>query len=161
MKLLGHPLHQQWMVFPLGLLGTAVVFDIIALVGGNHYWFEIAFWPTAAGVIGGLAAAIFGLTDWTGLPANTRAKRIGLWYGGGNLVALILFVASWRLRNPDPTETGPTLALSFIGVAIALVSGWLGGEHLGSLGVSADEGANLNAPSSLSAWPKAPAERLA
>jgi uncharacterized membrane protein len=30
-KLLGHPLHPMLIVFPLGLLATAVVFDIVGL----------------------------------------------------------------------------------------------------------------------------------
>ena len=33
-KVLGHPLHQMLIAFPLGLLGTAVIFDLIlALLG--------------------------------------------------------------------------------------------------------------------------------
>ena len=40
--------------------------------------------------------------------------------------------------------------LSFAGIALALVTGWLGGELVERLGVGVDEGANLNAPSSLS-----------
>jgi uncharacterized membrane protein len=151
-------------VFPLGLLSTAVIFDIIALARGNHFWFEVAFWLISAGILGGLAAAVFGLMDWRGLPANTRAKRIGLWHGGGNLVVLILFAASWWLRKPAPVEPGYALAFSFIGVGIALVSGWLGGELVDRMGVGVDDGANLNAPSSLSARParpKAPAKRAA
>jgi uncharacterized membrane protein len=151
MKLFGHPVHQQLIVFPLGLLSTAVIFDVIALAGGNHFWFEIAFWLIAAGIIGGLAAAVFGLMDWLGLPANTRAKRIGLWHGGGNLVVLILFGASWWLRKPAPRDPGYALVLSFIGVGLALVGGWLGGELVDRMGVGVDEGANLDAPSSLSA----------
>jgi uncharacterized membrane protein len=164
MKFLGHPLHQQLIVFPLGLLSTAVIFDIIALAGGNHYWFEIAYWLIAAGIIGGLAAAVFGLMDWLGLPSNTRAKRIGLWHGGGNLVVLIFFAASWWVRKPSPGEPGYGLALSFIGIAVALVSGWLGGELVDRMGVGVDEGANLNAPSSLSSptvRTKHPAKRAA
>ena len=31
MKFLGHPVHQMLIVFPLGLLATAVVFDLIYL----------------------------------------------------------------------------------------------------------------------------------
>jgi uncharacterized membrane protein len=164
MKLFGHPVHQQLIVFPLGLLSTGVIFDIIALAGGNHFWFEIAFWLIAAGIIGGLAAALFGLMDWLGLPANTRAKRIGSWHGGGNLVVLILFAASWWLRKPAPLEPGSAPVLSFIGVALALVSGWLGGELVDRMGVGVDEGANLNAPSSLnsrSTRPKSPVKRAA
>jgi hypothetical protein len=39
--------------------------------------------------------------------------------------------------------------LSIIGVCIALVTGWLGGELVDRLGVGVDEGAYVNAPSSL------------
>lgn len=164
MKFLGHPVHQQLIVFPLGLLGTEVIFDIIALVGGNHYWFGIAYWLIAAGIIGGLTAAVFGLIDWLGLPWDTRAKRIGLWHGGGNLVVLILFAGSWWMRKPTPLEPGYALTLSFTGVAVALVSGWLGGELVDRMGVGVDDGANLNAPSSLSktnARSKVPSKRAA
>jgi uncharacterized membrane protein len=28
-RLLGHPVHQMLIVFPLGLLATAVIFDVI------------------------------------------------------------------------------------------------------------------------------------
>jgi hypothetical protein len=37
----------------------------------------------------------------------------------------------------------------WIGVAIALVSAWLGGELIETLGISVREGANSDAPSSL------------
>ncbi len=59
-KLLGHPIHQMLIVFPLGLLAMAVIFDAFTLVLGNGYWSEIAFWMIAAGVVTGLVAAPFG-----------------------------------------------------------------------------------------------------
>ncbi len=34
-RLLGHPIHQMLIVFPLGLLATAVVFDVINIVVCN------------------------------------------------------------------------------------------------------------------------------
>jgi uncharacterized membrane protein len=157
MKLLGHPIHQQLIVFPLGLLSTAVIFDVVALFSGNRYWFEISFWMMGAGIIGGLLAAIFGAVDWWELPANTRAKRIGLWHGGGNVLVTLLFIVSWLLRRPTPQNPGAiALTLAFVGVAIAMVSGWLGGELVDRLGVGVDEGANLNAPSSLTGKPARP-----
>jgi uncharacterized membrane protein len=33
-KLLGHPIHQMLIVFPLGLLAMAVMFDLLALFTG-------------------------------------------------------------------------------------------------------------------------------
>jgi hypothetical protein len=43
--------------------------------------------------------------------------------------------------------------LSFLGAALLGVTGWLGGELTLRLGIGVDEGANLNAPSSLSGLP--------
>jgi hypothetical protein len=39
---------------------------------GNGKWSEISFWMIGAGVIGGLAAALFGLIDWLAIPSGTR-----------------------------------------------------------------------------------------
>lgn len=150
-RLFGHPIHQMVIVFPLGLLATAVIFDVIHLVTGTPRWAEVAYWMIAAGIIGGLVAAPFGLIDWLGIPPNTRAKRIGLVHGSGNLVVVLLFAGSWFLRGDDPLTPGMlALVLSFAGAGLALFTGWLGGELVDRLGVGVDEGAHVNAPSSLS-----------
>ncbi len=153
-KLLGHAIHPMLIVFPLGLLATAVIFDCIALATAKGAWSDMAFYLIAAGVIGGLAAAVFGLIDWLAIPSGTRAKAIGLWHGAGNVVVVLLFIASWFLRRGTPNAPGTlALALSFAGVALALVTGWLGGELVDRLGVGVDDGAHLDAPSSLSGRP--------
>jgi len=150
-KLFGHPIHQMLIVFPLGLLAMALIFDIIHLVGGNGYWSEIAYWMMAAGVISGLVAAPFGLIDWLAIPAGTRAKRIGALHGSGNLVVVVLYAASWLMRRGAPQEPITiAYALSFAGGIIALFTGWLGGELVGRLAVGVDPGAHVDAPSSLS-----------
>lgn len=41
-KLLGHPIHQQLIVFPLGLLATAVIFDLIAWATAVPQWTYVA-----------------------------------------------------------------------------------------------------------------------
>jgi uncharacterized membrane protein len=150
-KLFGHPIHPALIVFPLGLLGMAVIFDVIAFIAANGYWSEIAYWMIAAGVISGLVAAPFGLIDWLAIPSGTRAKRIGALHGIGNVVVVLLFAASWFLRGGIP-QTPPTLAivLGFAGFGLALVTGWMGGELVDRLAVGVDHGANVDAPSSLS-----------
>jgi uncharacterized membrane protein len=105
----------------------------------------------SAGLSSGLAAAVPGAIDWWDIPPRTRAKRIGLLHGAGNLVVTGLFGTSWLLRRRRPeriTRTG--LALSTSGALLALVTGWLGGELVNRLGVGVHENANLDAPSSLS-----------
>jgi uncharacterized membrane protein len=153
-KFLGHPVHPMLIVFPLGLLATAVAFDIVGLSSSDSSWFAMSFWMIAAGIVGGLLAAVFGFVDWWAIPSGTRAKQIGLWHGAGNVLVVLLFVVSWFLRRPAPTQpsTG-ALVLSFVAVALALVTGWLGGELVDRLAVGVDNGAHLDAPSSLSGRP--------
>ena len=149
-KLLGHPIHQMLIVFPLGLLAMALVFDIIHHATNVGYWSEVAYWMIAAGLIGGLLAAPFGFIDWLAIPAGTRAKRIGAWHGGGNVVVVLLYAASWWFRRTNPQD--PMMlayVLSFGGGLIALVTGWLGGELVDRLAVGVDPGAHVDAPSSL------------
>lgn len=150
-KFLGHPIHQMMVVFPLGLLTTSVVFDIIYLITEQGRWADIAYWIIAAGIIGGVLAAVFGLVDWLAIPANTRAKAIGLYHAIGNAIVLVLFAISWWLRSPQSNRPELlAIILSFMGVALAGVTAWLGGELVVRLGVGVDQEANLNAPSSLS-----------
>ena len=152
-KFLGHSLHQMLIVFPLGLLVTACVFDAIYLSTRTRIWGEVSYWMSAAGVVGGLLAAVPGWIDWFGIPSGTRAKKIGLVHGLGNVVLLALFAASWFLRtNPEHPET-LALVLSYAGLALGCVTAWLGGELVDRLGVGVDTGANVNAPNSLSGRP--------
>lgn len=151
-KLLGHPIHQMLIVFPLGLLAMAVIFDLLAIGLAEGYWSEIAYWMIAAGAITGLLAAPFGFVDWLAIPAGTRAKRIGAVHGAGNVLVVLLFAGSWLLRGDAPRSPDAlALALSFAGGALALVTGWLGGELVDRLAVGVDDGAHVNAPSSLRA----------
>ncbi len=152
-RLLGHPVHPMLIVFPLGLLSTAVLFDVLYVVTGNEELAIFSFWALLAGVIGGLAAALFGLWDWLGIPGGTRAKGVGLWHGGGNVVVVALFGLSWLLRLGDSTYLPNVLPmlLGLIGAAVALFTAWLGGELVYRLRVGVDDGANLNASNSLAA----------
>jgi uncharacterized membrane protein len=149
-KLFGHPVHQMLIVFPLGLLATALVFDAVQLVTGDGFWSELSYWMIAAGVLSGLIAAPFGLIDWLAIPRGTRAKRIGAVHGAGNVVVVALYGSSWLLRSDNPAVPEvAALSLAFLGGAIALVTGWLGGELVDRLAVGVDDGANVDAPSSL------------
>jgi uncharacterized membrane protein len=128
----------------------AVVFDVISLATGNGRWSEIAYWMISAGILSGFLAAPFGFIDWLAIPAGTRAKRVGAVHGVGNLFVLVLFAMSWAIRGAEPANPEIGYVFSFAGGLIALVTGWLGGELVVRLSVGVDEGAHLDAPSSLS-----------
>lgn len=150
-KILGHAIHPILIVVPLGLFTTSLVFDAVASVTGSGEWSLVAFYMIGAGIVGGLLAAIFGLVDWLAIPRGTRASEVGLAHGLGMVGAVVFFAGSWFLRRDDPPAP-ETLAigLSGVGLLIASVSGWLGGELVQKMGVSVSPGANLDAPSSLS-----------
>ncbi len=153
-KIFGHPAHTILITFPLGLLSTAVIFDTLSLVLKKPKMAEQGLAMTGAGIIGGLVAAPWGTWDWLYIPQGTRAKAVGRVHGLGNVAVLGLFGASWAMRRSDPSKAGglPYL-LSLLGFSLAGVTGWLGGEMVDRLGVGVDDGANLDAPSSLTGLP--------
>jgi uncharacterized membrane protein len=157
LKVLGHPVHPMLIVFPLGLFVAAVVFDAIDVFGGPAVLGEVAFWNIAAGLIGSVLAALTGLVDWTGIPAGTRAKRIGLLHGGINALVVLLFLVAWlvRLGVEQHAAGGGLFVLELVALVFGGVSGWLGGELVDRLGIGVDPGANPDAPSSLSGRPAA------
>jgi uncharacterized membrane protein len=98
-KLLGHAAHAILIVFPLGLLATAVIFDVIYLFVGNPNLSLVSFWMIAAGIVGGFVAAPFGWWDWLHIPNGTPAKSVGLVHGAGNMVVILLFIITWWIRR--------------------------------------------------------------
>jgi uncharacterized membrane protein len=153
-KVLGHSVHPMLIVFPLGLLATSVVWDLVRLATGSAQWGMLAFWTIAAGIVGALVAAVPGFFDWNAIPAQTRAKRIGFMHMASNLTAVALFALSLALRWGDRRgyQLPPISAMvwGWVGLGLASVGGWLGGELVETLGISVSDGANPDAPSSLS-----------
>lgn len=154
-KILGHGAHPILIVFPLGLLATSAIFDIIYLLTNNQQLANASYWMIAAGIIGGLIAAVPGFVDWWAIPSGTRAKRVGLVHALGNVVVLILFGLAWWLRRDTVNHVPESVPfiLSLLGVGLALFTGWLGGELVERLGVAVHDGAHLDAPNTLSGRP--------
>ena len=150
MKFLGHSAHQVLIVFPVGLLMTAVIFELMALSTGSTQFWTVSYWLIAGGLVGGVVAAVFGLLDWLHIPGGTRANRIGIVHALGNATVLALFAASWWMRAaPDQAPSNDALLLSFVGAGLLFVTGWLGGELVARLSVGVDEDAHLNASNSV------------
>jgi uncharacterized membrane protein len=106
-KLFGHPIHPILIPFPLGLLVTSFIFDIIYLVTDNDAFSVAAFWMIAAGVIGGLAVAVFGIIDFSRVP---DAQRVSWKRPGVHLhVPPLLTAQPARLRT-TPSKPGTQTA---------------------------------------------------
>jgi uncharacterized membrane protein len=129
----------------------AVISDIGYMSTNNASLGTVSYWNIAVGLLGGLLAAVFGLVDFLAIPSGTRAKTIGMLHGLVNLLVIVLFGVSFLMRASADDHLPSLMAsvLIFGGLLLGAVAGWLGGELVDRLGVGVDEGANLNAPSSL------------
>jgi uncharacterized membrane protein len=158
--LAGHSLHPMLIVFPLGLLVTSLVWDIVFLTSGDGQWGAFAFWSIVAGLVGGLLAAIPGFIDWLAIPAGTRARRIGTLHLVLNLSLVVLFVISLVLRAGDGTAAPRVISMmpGWAGIVLGAISGWLGGELVERLGIGVDDAPDVNAPSSLGSKRHVPRE---
>lgn len=151
LKVLGHPVHPMLITFPVGLLVTAVLFDIIDALGGPSLLGEVAYWNIVAGLVGGVLAATAGAFDLLAIPAGTRAKRIGIFHALVNTGAILLFAGVWAVRmGADQRGAGGgLLAIEVVALGVLSLGAWFGGELVDRLGVGVDPEAGLDAPSSL------------
>jgi uncharacterized membrane protein len=139
----GHPVHPMLIPFPIALWVFSLVADIIYLWRGNVVWRDgIAFYTLLGGIIGGAVAAVPGFIDWLSLK-DREVVKVANWHARLNVVALLIFVASFYLRTTSGaglvggSHTVPFL-LSVIGVILISISGWLGGELVFRHGVAVD-----------------------
>ena len=136
----GHPIHPMLIPFPIALWVFSLVADLLYLWRGNWHWPLIAFYALLAGCLGAIAAAVFGIIDWLAIK-DREVKKVANWHARLNILALLLFAASWYLRTNRGSEmvnrslTIP-IALSVVGVIVVTISGWLGGELVFKYGVA-------------------------
>jgi uncharacterized membrane protein len=127
----GHPFHPILVTVPIGAWITSLVLDIgsrtadapVGLARG-------AWWAIGVGIVGALAAAVFGLLDLLDIPRRTRAFRTGLLHMAINLVVVAAFVASfiWRDSRGVALETSVgQIVLSAAALVFLGISGFLGG----------------------------------
>ena len=136
-----HPIHPMLIPFPLALWFFSLIADVIYLWRGNPVWRDwIAFYALLGGIVGGVLAAVPGFVDWLSLK-DREVVRIANWHARLNVIALLIFVASFYLRTTSGARlvggsyTIPVL-LSVVGVILITISGWLGGEMVFKHGVA-------------------------
>jgi uncharacterized membrane protein len=141
----GHPFHPILVTIPIGAWISSLVFDIAShIVDRPGFLTEGSEWLIGIGIIGALAAAIFGFLDLLAIPTGTPAFRTGLIHMSLNLAATVAYAVNfaWRqgtFTDQDSVGTGQ-LVLSVVSLAVLGMSGNLGGKLAYHYGVRvADE----------------------
>jgi nitrite reductase/ring-hydroxylating ferredoxin subunit/uncharacterized membrane protein len=134
-----HPLHPALVHFPIGLFTLSLVLDIVSYLGdGSNTIVRASFYAMTFGLAGALLAASAGFADWSDIRLNHPAKKTANIHMTLNLTAIALFGVNLLLRiaqlDLSTTPFVPML-LSFAGVTIILVSGYLGGTMVYDNGV--------------------------
>jgi uncharacterized membrane protein len=136
----GHPIHPMIVPIAIGGFILSFIFDIVCLASGTATpWASVAFYTMIGGIVGALCAAVFGLVDLVSLPAG-YTKNVAYKHMGINLTVVALFVVNAWLRHGNETVAGTPFVLSIIGIALLVVSGWLGGKMVYEAGVGVSMG---------------------
>jgi uncharacterized membrane protein len=127
-KWLGHALHPLMTDLPIGFWTSALVLD---LAGGSSSR-AAATRLVGLGVLTARPTAVTGWAEWA--TTGQREQRVGVVHASSNVVALVLFTASWRARRRGSFKRGRSLAM---GAASVLgFGGYLGGHLVSARKVS-------------------------
>jgi uncharacterized membrane protein len=135
----GHPIHPMLVPIPIGLWILSLVCDLIHAGGSaNPAWTTVALYSMGGGIIGALAAAIFGLVDLLSLPPGPRGTAIK--HMTINLLVVVLYLINFWLRQGRAENPGGLVWLSVLAILMLVVSGWLGGKMVYEQGVAVTPG---------------------
>jgi nitrite reductase/ring-hydroxylating ferredoxin subunit/uncharacterized membrane protein len=114
--------------FPIGLLVTSFVFDLISRWRDLPSLASAAWYCVIAGLVGAAIAAIPGIIDLFAIvPSKSEARSRGYLHALTNAFVIVVFIADAAYRGtPNAMPDNTSLILSAIGVALIDVSGWLG-----------------------------------
>ena len=129
-----HPIHPMLVAVPIGLWTFSLACDVIHALGGDaQTWQTAALLSLVGGLVGALLAAVPGFVDMLSL--RGYVKRVALVHMAINLVVVGLYAVNAWLRSTGAPATTTTW-LSAVGIALLLVSGWLGGKMVYVHGVA-------------------------
>ena len=127
----GHPLHPALSDLPVGLWTGATLLDFTDHRPAPEAGVDAAGILSAAGIAASCATALTGLSDWT--VSNEQDRRVGLFHGLLNTVALGLQCASLGTRMAGHQSTARALGVASLTVTGA--AAYIGGHLVFTKGV--------------------------
>ena len=140
---LGHPLHPVLTDIPIGLWTIAVIFDLSYLIERSHGWTSAADVTIFIGLLGAIATAVTGYTDWGA--TFGRERRVGIAHGLLNTLVILLYLLSFILRVAGGSR-GLAILLAYVGYLLVLTAAFLGGDLVFSFGTGVNHHAWQEVP---------------
>jgi uncharacterized membrane protein len=122
-----HPIHPMLVPIPIMCFVGALLTDIAYYATAEMMWADFSSWLLIVGLIGGVLAALAGLTDFLG-NRLIRAQAPAWPHLLGNVLVLLLSFFNALIHTRDAwTSVVPTgIILSLVVVLILPITGWLG-----------------------------------
>lgn len=122
----GHPMHPMLTDVPIGAWTAALALDTLesAPLRRSAALTDAARTCVGLGLLGAMAAALTGVTDWQHTQGN--ARRVALVHGMLNAAALGTYALSWRERRQGRDRRGRLLGA--LGYSLVWAGGYLGGN---------------------------------
>ncbi len=122
----GHPILRILASFPIACFTCALLTDLAYVQTTNVMWTNFSSWLLAAGMAGGVVAAMAGAVSWL-THRRDRTRRPGWTLVLGSLLVLVVAFLNNLVHSRDAwTSVMPTgLALSCVTVLLMLATAWL------------------------------------
>lgn len=131
---LGHAVHPMLTDVVIGSFTSASLLDLLAPDSDGSARKRLI----RLGLLAYLPTAAAGANDWADSEAvDDGVRRVGLVHAGGNAVAATLYAMSLRRRRRRGRRSGAVLG--WLGMAVMLSGGYLGGHLSLSKGVGPDQ----------------------
>ena len=124
----GHPLHALSTDLPASLIPTGFVFSVWGRLARNKDIEKAGFLTTAAGLVGAIPTALFGLADYLQMDVDDPAQITGITHGVLNATALGLGIASLGGRSLKQPGSRRGLWLGGLSTFVLFLSAYLGGD---------------------------------
>lgn len=107
-----HPIHPMLVPIPIACFIGALLTDVAYWATAEMMWADFSAWLLLAGLIGGVLAAIAGLTDFLG--NRLIREQMPAWpHLAGNLVVLVLSFFNLLVHSRDAWESVVPTGSSF------------------------------------------------
>lgn len=113
-------------LLPLGMLATAVLSDLGALMSGVDFFARVAYWDLAAGLMVGVLALTALLVDLVVAPAETTTRRVLALVSTTTCTMLLMFGIVWSVRaDGDLAGNGWLVLVEVLALCVGVAGTWL------------------------------------